>query len=187
MDDAADIFSWWEDLKDRIRKSTIAYCKKRMWKAREAERDVRAILGREASLLEGDPDRDATVYAAALDRLKRFQVEKSRAAALRARVRDYVEGEWSSAFFLGLEKKRQEKTVIRSLYDAKGNLCTEIEDMLETVEVFYKDLFSGSGCDKDAIETCVESLSTQVGEEDRAACDADITVDEIRQAIARQE
>lgn len=46
-----DIFSWRDELKDRIQKSTMAYCKKRTWKAQEAKRDVRAVLEREASLL----------------------------------------------------------------------------------------------------------------------------------------
>lgn len=60
-------------------------------------------------------------------------------------MRDFVEGERSSAFFLDLEKKRQEKTVIRSLYDADGNICTELDEILDTVEMFYKCLFSRSG------------------------------------------
>uniref|UniRef100_A0A3B3HW68 exodeoxyribonuclease III n=1 Tax=Oryzias latipes TaxID=8090 RepID=A0A3B3HW68_ORYLA len=66
MDDAVDIFVWWEDLKTKIKSSTITYCKKRTWDTREDERDVRAVLKREASLLAEDPNRDAMIYSAAL-------------------------------------------------------------------------------------------------------------------------
>lgn len=138
------------------------------------------------ALLAEDPERDATVYEAALDQLKSFQVEKCRAAALRPRVRDFVEGERSSAFFLGMEKKRQGKSVIKSLYDAGGTICTEADEILGIVKDFYKGLFSSGGCDENAVEACVKCLTTRVGDVDRKACDADITVNEIRKAISRQ-
>uniref|UniRef100_A0A3B3IL18 Reverse transcriptase domain-containing protein n=1 Tax=Oryzias latipes TaxID=8090 RepID=A0A3B3IL18_ORYLA len=92
----------------------------------------------------------------------------------------------SSAFFLGLEKKKQGRSIITALYDAGGNVCTETDEILTVVENFYKGLFNGGGCDEHAVEACVGVLTARVGDEDKTACDADITVEEIRRAIDRQ-
>lgn len=186
MHGVTDVYRWWEALKLRLKRMSIAYCKKRNQRASEEERGVKEILNKEAALLAVDKSRDAVVYNAALSRLKDFEEEWCRAASMRARVRDFVDGERSSAFFLGWEKRKQEKAVISSFRNSVGELCTELTDILETVEVFYRDLFSGRGCDDAAVEACFQHITSRLRAEDVDFCEANVTDCEIKAAIVRQ-
>uniref|UniRef100_A0A3B3D7A0 Reverse transcriptase domain-containing protein n=1 Tax=Oryzias melastigma TaxID=30732 RepID=A0A3B3D7A0_ORYME len=130
--------------------------------------------------------RDAAVYTAALSHLQRFEFERCKAAAVRARVRDFTDGERSSAFFLGLEKNRQEKAVIRALRDKDGVLCVQPEKILKGVEWFYSDLFRERGCDVTAIDECLQHVNSRLSEEEVGVCEADVCGAEIRTAIMRK-
>jgi len=53
-------------------------------------------------------------------------------------VQQWVEGEKSTAFFLGLEKRNKYKSVITSLLnDQKVEVCEE-RDMLEVSQLYYQ-------------------------------------------------
>ena len=78
---------------------------------------------------------------AAKARLLKLQIAECRAAALRARVVDLEQGERHSAYFLGLEKQKQNRQIISELKNSEGKLVTD-RDSVEQVSLdFYEDLF----------------------------------------------
>uniref|UniRef100_A0A3B3DIN6 Reverse transcriptase domain-containing protein n=1 Tax=Oryzias melastigma TaxID=30732 RepID=A0A3B3DIN6_ORYME len=92
----------------------------------------------------------------------------------------------SSAFFLGLEKNRQEKAVIRAIKDDDGVQCVQPEEIMRRVEGFYSALFREQSCDVTAIEECLQHVDSRLSEEEVGVCEADVCEAEIRAAIMRQ-
>jgi len=97
---------WWELGKLIIKDLTIGYCSKKA-KERRAER---ALLSRLAHHLKPQVNLGHLScrgpYQSTLAELSRFDLEAARGAQVRSRIRWVEEGEWSSAYFFRLEKKR---------------------------------------------------------------------------------
>lgn len=63
---------------------------------------------------------------------------------MRSRAKHVIEGQKCTAYFLGLEKKKQGKTFIKELYNDKGEIVTETTDILQTVQMYYKNIFKSN-------------------------------------------
>ena len=67
-------------------------------------------------------------------KLDKIEEHKCRGAAIRSRVQYMLEGERCTAFFLGLEKQKQNKNNIQSLETDMGEKIDRIEDVLIFVQ-----------------------------------------------------
>ncbi|KAK2875168.1 hypothetical protein Q8A73_024319, partial [Channa argus] len=73
---------------------------------------------------------------------RRLDERKCRGAMIRSKAQHMLKGERCTAFFLGLEKRKQSKTYISEIKDSEGNTHTDSVDILQTVQDFYSSLFS---------------------------------------------
>lgn len=63
-------------------------------------------------------------------------------AIIKSRVQHFVEGEKSSAFFLGLEKQKQNKAFIKELKDSKGNTIIQPDGIISRIQDFFQQLYT---------------------------------------------
>lgn len=70
-----------------------------------------------------------------------FARERSRGAAIRSRVRNIDEGEKCMAYFLGLEKSKRSRCVIRELFDASGASVSETAKVARVARAHFAKAF----------------------------------------------
>lgn len=60
---------------------------------------------------------------------------------------------------------------------------TDITSILETIQSFYTNLFTSANISPEKIEKAVSEINSSLSEEEKACCDAPITLSEVQQAI----
>lgn len=111
--------------------------------------------------------------------LSEIEIERCRGAAIRCKIQNIVEGEKFTAFFLGLEKQRQNNSVIEELQTADGKKVTHLDE-IETHE-YYKNLFQSQNVDIAASNRVSSSLKKKINI--KQWCEMSFTDKEIEFAI----
>jgi hypothetical protein len=107
--------------------------------------------------------------------------------AFRSRVKWREEGEKSTKYFMGLEKKQQIESQIDMLVDKVGKLCCKIGDLLNIAQDFYRELYNigifgkSNGWKTEAIEWF--NRSPKVSNESRSLIDKEITVKDLENTL----
>lgn len=99
--------------------------------------DLKRLMEKVDAASEEELDQLSNIKA----QLVQLQKKKSEATAIRARVDTYLYEERYSAFFLGLEKKKQEKQMINELIDENGKIVKGKEGIEEVAVNFYQNMF----------------------------------------------
>ena len=81
------------------------------------------------------------VYKKAKQEIEDFHNEKIKGYVLRSKCQWYEEGEKSTKFFLGLEKKRAINGTIDTLIRDNNEEITDYKEVLTEIKNFYKNLF----------------------------------------------
>ena len=176
---AVDVIGGWESLKSLIKYKTINFAKKLNLQTKSIEQELRL------KIVELNADGNAHV-----ERISRLQAEladidlkRCEGAIVRSRAQYAVEGERSTAFFLGLEKVKQEKCYLESLENKDGQVVTDLVDIAATVQSFYADLFSKDACDSSVTEQILSKIGAKLTEAESAGCDQDILLSDIEAAV----
>ena len=142
-DENVDSSLLWEVIKMKIRESTISFSKYR----KKTDALKRKSLEDRIKLLKQQYDHNPSS-----DLQEKLQEEKkllenyiayqTKGAITRSKARWYNEGERNSKYFLSLEKRNfQRKTITKLVRDDKTELSSNSE-ILNEMEVFYKNLYS---------------------------------------------
>lgn len=131
----------WVGFKNRIKKAAINFGKQKRWQERQEEAQVLKKLNQITANLDRATAGELADYEALKARLAKLHNSKCQAAALRAKVDDLMQGEKYSAYFLGLEKRKQEKQMITALLDTEGKIKTEKDEIEKIAVNFYCELF----------------------------------------------
>lgn len=178
-----DAIQWWERIKERIKKISIRCSKQRKWKREKEEKALKEKLEAELGKIEEDPDYNIEKYMRINNDLNRYEREKCMGAIIRSRALYAMEGEKCTSFFLGLEKRKQKRAHISELENDRDEKVNDLVGILETVHDFYKNLFRKEPVDNTCIDAVLNEVGTKISTDDKDACDADITEEEIKQAI----
>ena len=76
------------------------------------------------------------------DQLDELYAKKSKGYQIRARAKYVEQGEKSTQYFLGLEKKRQNSNCIDCLKERNGNYVYTDNDILDRAKQFYSELYT---------------------------------------------
>ena len=89
----------------------------------------------------------------------------------------------NNAYFIGLEKKRQNKKSITKLLDNEGNIITNQRDILDKIKYYYKTLYTSTN--KQNLNDYIyrTKLESKVNQEDMNVCDGQLSVEECTKAI----
>ena len=174
---------WWESVKVRIKNKCIRYgIEKRRREDREEE-NLRKQLNEEIKILDDDGNGCTEKYVDLKEKLSAIEVAKCRGAAIRSRIQYMYEGEKSTAFFLGLEKQKQNKTEIKEILDHNGKVIKKSDEILKVVRSYYENLFKKDECDECCVDEALAALKKTLSVEDKEWCDCEFTENEIKCAI----
>ena len=174
---------WWESVKIRIKNKCVRYGIEKRKRENAEEDHLRKQLNEEIKLLDEEGNICTEKYVDLKEKLSALEVAKCRGAAIRSRIQYMYEGERSTAFFLGLEKQKQNKTEIKEVLDNNGQIITDKEEILKVVRDYYECLFKKDACDKDSVGEALEALKKTLSREDSVWCDCEFSVQEIYSAI----
>ncbi len=174
-----NIVEGWEKLKVRIKQKSIQFAKKLNFKTREKERSLRNTIVK----LNAQPVVDVERLVNIQNEIKEIERIKCEGAIVRSRAQYAVEGEKSTAFFLNLEKRKQNQCYLQEIKDKEGKVVTNLVDILETVKTFYSDLFKTEGSDIQTTNEILEKMSAKLNDEDKLMCEQEITEKDIECAI----
>lgn len=150
-----NVIEWWERTKLLIKKRCIVWGREKRMRDNEMETRLRGQISRELELIEGDDSRSVSGYLGLRESLRQWEQQKCKRAMIRSKMQHMLEGERCTAFFLGLEKKRQKRAYISRLRDEKGEMHENVSDILDIVHDFYKQLFSAQSITSDSVERVV--------------------------------
>lgn len=180
---AEDINAWWDEVKTRIKKACINFSKQKKWLDTRKEKELKELINNEVIKIDTIPDYNAGNYIALKDELDVIEKNRCRGAAIRSRARDVLEGEKCTAYFLGLEKQKQNKAYISELSDGNGNKVSNLEGILKIIQNYYKNLFTSEKLNQEQIIDTLKIIDKKVSIEDRDWCDNPLSMDEVELAI----
>lgn len=140
-------------------------------------------MAEELEKIDKDPARSTIKYMSIRGELEAYEKDKCKGAIIRSRAQYAVEGEKCTAFFLGLEKKKQSRTYLEEIENEKGEVVSDYVGVLETVQDFYGNLFKKGSVDENSVGEVLGTVEHSLGNSDRDMCDRDLAEDEILVAI----
>ena len=117
-----------------------------------------------------------------------FELSASRGALKRSRLKFIDGNERNTSFFLSIESHRQEKRVIKEIYDTTGKLVTTPIQIMPTIASFYETLMSNHGDthhDKPHLLDAFlgDAAHPTLNDEDRELLESPITIHELEEAL----
>ncbi len=177
----------WELIKIRVKEFSIKYCINRI-----RHRDDRAkIIETKITILDEEIQANGGHEDVIMKRkllkqqLDDLHFEKGIGAHVRSRVKWIEEGERSTQYFIGVEKKRQNINAIKSLKENNVTL-TEDTDILNAAKRFYTDLYSTTSPCTQRISEYIDNINLpNLSPEQQQECEGDITIQECEDAIGK--
>lgn len=180
----------WDLIKIAIRDESMAFSKeKKMSSFLEENMNERiAFLNKE---LSNEPS-NLILAKKLFEATKKKEITDlslARGALKRSRAKDIDENEKCSAYFLGLEKTRQAKRIVKSIYDENRRLVTSPNQILPVIADFYENLMNEKDPatvthKKQLLDTFLgESTHPTLDDDDISALEAPITILEIKEAL----
>jgi len=124
------------------------------------------------------------MYKKAKQDTELYYWEKTQGSILRSKCQIYEEGEKSTKFFLGLEKKRAINGTIDMLKVDDNTEVNDYNDVLSEIKKFYKNLFSKKDLDNSGTSVFLEGLGLpKISESDKNRCDQDVTREDMKAAL----
>ena len=174
----------WELIKFEIRKFTLKYSKKF---AREKRRvlDLNEKITRE---FETKPRNEHSIsdeeYERAKQEIENFHSEKTKGYILRSKCQTYEEGEKSTKFFLGLEKKKAISGTIDSLMVGEDKEVKKYNEVLNEIRTFYQKLFSKQDLNEPDTHIFLEGLNLpKISDFEKNLCENEITLDDLKESM----
>ena len=134
-------------------------------------------------MLDNNPSWDTHKLSLLVRRLDDLDRRKCQGACVRARVQQWMEGEKSTAFYLGLEKRNKYKSVINSLLnDQKVEVCEE-RDMLKISQLYYQRLFSSETIDRTKTDHLYSLIKNKLTKEETQITENKIVKLEVETAL----
>ena len=183
-----DAQSKWELIKFEIRKLTIDFSKKIAKEKREkkALHEERVISYETTGEQHGVTEEQ---YRISKNELEKLYNELTEGYILRSKCNWYEEGEKSSKFFLGLEKKKATQGTILTLVKNTSTVIDNQRDILDEIRDFYKKLFSRKS--HETVQSCDSFLEIQdlpkISTEDKVSCETEISIDDLKYSLLSME
>ncbi|CAC5393059.1 unnamed protein product [Mytilus coruscus] len=112
-------------------------------------------------------------------KLAEIEKIKCQGAILRSKAFWSVDGDKNTAYFLRLEKQRQQSKLISELKDNEGKVSRDTGEILDIIFNFYSNLYSCVKTNNDDKNKMLNFLSRTIDTSDYEMCESDITFDEI--------
>ena len=175
-----NVIELWEHLKTVIKYKTIKYAKELNFKTNQREKELRLKIIQ----INGDSNPDIERLVRLQTELEEIDLKRCEGAIVRSRAQYAVEGEKSTAFFLGLEKAKQNKCYFSKLKNKNGVIVDDIVNIANTVQDFYTDLFSKGDSSEVVTEEILSKMDAKISEAEKLVCDQEIVISDIENAVS---
>ena len=174
--------SWWDAGKIRLRQQIRSFCRKQASSTAKRLKSLDAtVFHLHRRLSNGDDVQqfldEANAEIAAIHR------DRVRGARIRANVQWAEEGEMSSKYFFGLEKKHGQRRLIGSIKNFAGTTITVFDEIIREWVRFYGSLFSSQSLDLTTQSLFLNALSQKLSSTESASCEGPLSLAECHGAL----
>ena len=150
---------FWETLIVNMRTETISYSIHKRRKCIKEESNLNTEIQRIENI-EGDMSEEMQAeLEVCREKLEEHRKTKMEGIMTRSRTRWYEEGEKSTAYFLGLDKRNYLNRLIISLRDSNNEKRTKQTEIMEILVKHFSDLFAERAIDHIKAEKFVDGLN----------------------------
>ena len=178
-----NLFYWYETLKNEIKTLSIKYGKQNRRNTHRNKKNLIKQINHERRKLQKYNDYDIGRLVRLEGELNELTLYELRGAALRSKVEWFEEGEKYTKFFLGLEKSRQNKKVIRKLVNDEGVILNDQSDILREQVKFYKNLYQDQPTDLESQEHIINNVTRTLSPDESDSCERNISASELKSAL----
>ncbi|CAC5382434.1 unnamed protein product [Mytilus coruscus] len=174
---------WWDNLKFTIKRLSQIYGKE---KQKDLNREYYKLQNKiqELSVKSANGIQINSEHFLELKtQLEDIETYKCKGAILRSKSQWALESDRNTAYFLKLEKYRQNKNVISEIKDCDGKIVTETNDLLDVIHDYYKHLFSCVSIDMHSVDELLNNVNVKIDDEDVEMCDNEINIEEIEKSL----
>ena len=180
----------WEYIKINVRELSKKYSieKSRQKKDRNKELTKKLIeLDKEHIRKPGD-QKIISEMSKTKAELEIFEMEKTRGAQIRARIKDIAEGEKCSKYFLALEKCNANNNTLKEIKNINGQTITDERKIVEEIGDQFKKRYNKPSLSTQEIHTHLDNFTNDINlpklnQGDKDMCDSPITEREVAQAV----
>lgn len=126
---------------------------------------------------------DIEKYKAVQAELETYEMTKCKGAILRSKATWAIENDRNTAYFLRLEKYRNETNTVKLLKNFKGDMINSTHCLLGEIYSFYENLYSCVRTDESNVNEFLQCLGKEIDEDDKLKCDNEITEEDIKSAL----
>lgn len=174
---------WWDNLKFTIKRLSQIYGKE---KQKDLNREYYKLQNKiqELSVKSANGIQiNSELFLELQTQLEDIETYKCQGAILRSKSQWALESDRNTAYFLKLEKYRQNKNVISEIKDCDGKIVTETNDLLDVIHDYYKHLFSCVSIDMHSVDELLNNVNVKIDDEDVEMCDDEISIEEIEKSL----
>ena len=171
----------WEIIKYEIRKFSIAYSKKKKKETNlEKQKLEKNLIRLEQNLNEGQNLND---YNQTKQTLVEMENDEIKGMIIRSKVKWYEEGEKSTKYFLGLERRNAIRKNMKKLELCDGTILRNQRDIIERQMEYYKMLYTAKPSnEEDVCEHLFDNIKT-LNDDDKMKCEGLLTLQECEHAL----
>ena len=123
-------------------------------------------------------------YNRAKQEIEKLHSEKTKGYILRSKCQIFEEGEKSTKFFLGLEKKKAISGTIESLMVDGDNEVKNYKDVLDEIKKFYEKLFSKRALNETDTHVFLEGLDLpKISDAEKISCENELTLEDLKESM----
>lgn len=175
--------TWWDAGKVRIRQLIQQFSREL---ARTRTTRIRSLESTLFHLHRRQQSGDAVEHLLdeAKGELTEIYKDISRGARIRAKIQWAEEGEASTSFFLGLERKVAQKRLFSKIKDKNGATVSTVPDISRVWCEFYRELFTAQRLDDRDQQFFLNALSRSLSSTDSDFCEGELTIEECSKALS---
>ncbi|KAL6476340.1 hypothetical protein MHYP_G00148500 [Metynnis hypsauchen] len=183
--DFASPAAWWEHIKERIRALTIHYCSQRKAAKLQRVRDLEKQLKTSYADYNNGGALDLDRAQALRAELRALHERAAADSLFSARLQMAEENETCSAFFFQRVRQAREKRCFTPLKDSEGRTCSDPAQMMGIAHMFYANLFSNRGTDREIGELFLSSLKTSLPSVARDSLETPFSLGELTEVLGK--
>ena len=180
--DYNDISVWWDLGKRKIKNLCIDIAKLlKMEKDQRQQYLEKSIFVLESKVIRSELEE--TKLGEAKSELKGILHEKGEGAKIRSRIQWFEEGEKSTKYFYGLEKRNAKDKLWDKIIDNNGNVKYGTHNILNTQIEFYSNLYKKEGIDTKQTSEFLSSLEYQLDDQENSQLEENINISELTASL----
>ena len=118
------------------------------------------------------------------EKLEDYRKIKMEGIIARSRVRWYEQGEKSTAYFLGLEKRNYMNKIITALRNSDSVMCTNQDEIMNSLVSHFTQMFDEQPIEQNSAEAYVDKINLKrLSDEQKKELDKPVTMEELGRAL----